>query len=194
MHQGNDTQDWTSDTICFFSSVIFVALVGRFAFFSLADIICLFVTRQKWIEGLPPSNYFLWKHMFDFVDNHDKCRKSCFFRQKIRSIFSPFWSILRPIWSILTLFNAKALFLALWVNFLPISSLCLHFLATGCKDSKICATLFVTTSTSIVYFKYFVMSCLQSKPSPLPLSNHCLNRYSTFSPSRPSGRIQIQYK
>ena len=74
----------------------------------------------------------------------------------------------------------------------PISSLRLRFLATGSKDSKICATLFVTTS--IVYFKYFVMSCLQSKPSPLPLSNHCLNRYSTFSPSRPVGRIQIQYK
>ena len=123
MHQGNDTQDWTSDTICFYSSVIFVALVGRFAFFSLADIICLFVTRQKWIEGLPPSNYFLWKHMFDFVDNHDKCRKSCFFRQKIRSIFSPFWSILRPIWSILTLFNAKALFLALMSEFFT------HFLS-----------------------------------------------------------------
>ena len=55
--------------------------------------------------------------MFDFFDNHDECRKSCFIRQKIRSIFSPFWSILRPIWSILTLFNAKALFLALMSEF-----------------------------------------------------------------------------
>ena len=38
---------------CFFYSVIFVSLVGRF--FSLADIICLFVTRAKLIEGLPRS-------------------------------------------------------------------------------------------------------------------------------------------
>ena len=68
--------------------------------------------------------------MFDFVDNRDKCRKSCFFRQKIRSIFSPFWSILRPIWSILTLFNAKALFSALMSEFFT------HFLSPSFKGFK----------------------------------------------------------
>ena len=111
---------------CFFYSVIFVSLVPRFFFHSLISFVCL-CRGQNWLRGFLEawlhSNYFLWKHMFDFFDNHDECRKSCFFRQKIRSIFS-------PIWSILTLFNAKALFSALMSEFFT------HFLSPSFKGFK----------------------------------------------------------
>ena len=62
--------------------------------------------------------------MFDFFDNHKKCRKSGFLRQNCTmfwSVFSLFWSLLSPIWS---LFNT--IFSPCGLNFLPISSLCPH--------------------------------------------------------------------
>ena len=137
MRRNDASRQWYTRLNLWYNSVSFIRSFlspWLVAFFhSLISFVCLW-RGQNWLrvflEAWLHSNYFLWKHMFDFFDNHDECRKSCFIRQKIRSIFSPFWSILRPIWSILTLFNAKALFSALMSEFFT------HFLSPSFKGFK----------------------------------------------------------